>query len=194
MNNTVWSLTQLQKSIIQGSALGDGYIRQMPGRKDAFLEINHSIKAKEYVDWKFSNLKNLCLSSPKERIIDERRIAYRFFTCQHSEITEIYEKFYENKKKRFPKNFELDPISLAVWFMDDGSRTKKGDFYLNSQQFSMNDQKKMLHALRVIGIRARLNKDKKYHRIRIYKESIPKLIDIIKPWIVPSMKYKIVEL
>jgi len=78
MNNTVGSLTQLQKSIIQGSALGDGYIRQMPGRKDAFLEINHSIKAKEYVDWKFSNLKNLCLSSPKERIIDERRILNTF--------------------------------------------------------------------------------------------------------------------
>ena len=52
MDNTVGSLTQLQKSVIAGSLLGDGYVRIVPGRKNAFLEINHSWKAKEYVDWK----------------------------------------------------------------------------------------------------------------------------------------------
>ena len=52
MDNTVGSLTQLQKSLIAGSILGDGYMRIIPGRKNAFLEINHSYRAKEYVDWK----------------------------------------------------------------------------------------------------------------------------------------------
>jgi len=50
MDNTVGSLTQLQKSIIIGCILGDGYLRIFPGRKNALLEINHSLKAKEYVD------------------------------------------------------------------------------------------------------------------------------------------------
>lgn len=89
MDNTVGSLTQLQKSVIVGSLLGDGYIRIMLGRKDAFLEINHSIKAKEYVDWKYSVLKNICKSSPQKRKSGENRIAYRFFTKQHSEITDL---------------------------------------------------------------------------------------------------------
>jgi len=53
MDNTVGSLTQFQKFVIIGSILGDGYIRIIPGRQDAFLEINHSLKAKKYVDWKF---------------------------------------------------------------------------------------------------------------------------------------------
>ena len=50
MDNTVGSLTQIQLSVIIGSILGDGYVRIIDGRKNAFLEINHSLKAKEYVE------------------------------------------------------------------------------------------------------------------------------------------------
>ena len=93
-----------------------------------------------------------------------------------------------------PKGFRLDPLMLAVWFMDDGSKTKKGDVYLNCQQFDFQSQRRLLHALRLLGIRARMNKDKKYYRIRIYKESIPRLLELIKPYLVPSMEYKVAGL
>ena len=187
------SLTQLQKSLIIGSILGDGYIRIVPNRRDAFLEINHSIKAKSYVDWKYSILRNICKSPPKIRKIDEKRIGYRFFTKQHKEITEILNRFYKNGKKIIPSNLKLDPIILAVWFMDDGSKSRKSDVYLNSQQFSFSDQRKLLHALRQIGLKARLNRDKGYYRIRFFKESIPKLNKIISPYIIPSMRYKLLS-
>lgn len=193
MDNTVGSLTQLQKSVIIGSVLGDGYLRIIPGRKDAFLEVNHSIKAKEYVDWKYSVLKNICISEPKKRVIDEKRTAYRFFTRQHPEITKLLKMFYKNGLKTIPSGIELDPVILAIWYMDDGS--KSGDnVYLNSQQFSLNDQKRLLYILRMLDLRARLNKDKIYYRIRFYKESVPKFIKIIKPFIIDSMKYKIAGL
>ena len=194
MDNTVGSLTQLQKSVIIGCILGDGHVRKMPGRMDAFLEVNHSIKAKEYVDLKYSILKNICESPPKKREIDQKRTAYRFFTKQHPEITELYKLFYQNGRKVIPKGFRLDPLMLAVWFMDDGSKTKKGDVYLNCQQFDFQSQRRLLHALRLLGIRARMNKDKKYYRIRIYKESIPRLLELIKPYLVPSMEYKVAGL
>ena len=58
MDNTAGSLTQLQKSFIIGTLLGDGYIRQVKGRQNAFLEVNHSITQKEYVEWKYELLKN----------------------------------------------------------------------------------------------------------------------------------------
>lgn len=190
MDNTVGSLTQLQRSLIIGSVLGDGYIRIMPGRKDAFLEVNHSIKAKEYVDWKYSVLKNICNSEPKERKTNEDRVAYRFFTKQNSEITEIYNLFYKDGKKIIPKELKIDPIILSVWFMDDGSKSRN-NFYLNTQQFSMIDQKRLLHELRQVGLKARLNRDKKYYRIRFLIESVPKLIEIVSPYIIPSMRYKI---
>lgn len=194
MDNTVGNLTQLQREVIIGCILGDGYLRRLPGRANAFLEINHSLKAKQYVDWKYSILKDITVSSPKKRKIDQQRTGYRFFTKQHPEITRLYYQFYEKERKKIPANVELTPLSLAVWFMDDGSKTKKGDVYFNSQQFSFKDQRRLLHALRKWGIRGRLNKDKNYYRIRIYKESIPRLIEIIKPYILPSLKYKIAGL
>ena len=193
MDNTVGRLNQKQKSLIYGSLLGDGYMRIMEGRKDAFLEINHSIKAKKYVDWKFNILKNICISPPKERNTNEGRVAYRFFTKQNSELTKIYDLFYKNKKKVIPKSLVLDPMTLAIWYMDDGSKTSKSDVYLNTQQFSMRDQKFLLHILRKdVGVKARLNKDKKYYRIRILKESIKTFMNFINNEMEDSMKYKLI--
>jgi len=99
MDNTVGSLTQLQKSVIIGTLLGDGYLRVIPGRKNAILEINHSFKAKDYVDWKYFVLKNVTRSSPKIRKNNKGRIAYRFYTKQLPELTEMYRLFYKNNKK-----------------------------------------------------------------------------------------------
>ncbi len=192
MDNTAGSLTKFERSIIIGSALGDGYIRIMPGRNDAFLEINHSLKAKDYVDYKYQSLKRLVISTPKARESNEGRNAYRFFTKQHKDITNIYKLFYKNGRKIIPNNLKLDPISLAIWYMDDGSKSRDRDIYLNTQQFPINEQKKLLNFLRVMGIKARLNKDKKYYRIRILKESIGDFMKIISPHVIPSMKYKLV--
>ena len=200
MDNTVGRLSEQQKSLIIGSILGDGYIRQLPGRADAFLEINHSSKAKEYVDYKYSILKNICESSPKERFTDElhTKKAYRFYTKQHKDITTLYEQFYKNNKKVIPRNLTIDPIVLAIWYMDDGSKTQHKlndaniNVYLNTQQFSLADQKYLLHLLRQIGISARLNKDKIYYRIRILKESLPLFMKMIDTQVIESMRYKMV--
>ncbi len=78
MDNTVGSLTQLQKSVIIGSLLGDGYVRKIPGRKDAFLEINHSFAQRDYVDWKYKMFENVSGNPPKRRKGNGGRIAYRF--------------------------------------------------------------------------------------------------------------------
>lgn len=185
-------LTSVQKSVIIGSILGDGYLRVTRGRNDAFLEINHSLKAKEYVDWKYKILKNLVKSPPKQRENGKKwKIAYRFYTRQHPELTCLLKKFYRNGRKVIPKDLELNPLILAVWFIDDGSKTKKSNVYLNTQQFSFKDQRRLLYLLRKLGIEARLNKNKKYYRIRILKESIQKLNKLIGPYIIPPMRYKL---
>ena len=201
MDNTVGRLSVQQKSLIVGSILGDGYIRLLPGRTDAFLEINHSAKAKEYVDYKYSVLKTICESPPKERFTDELKTkkAYRFYTKQHTEITSLYKDFYKNGKKIIPHNLKLDPIILAIWYMDDGSKTQNKEnranlnIYLNTQQFSLKDQKYLLYLLREIGVNARLNKDKQYYRIRILKESVKVFMTIIDKHMTESMRYKFVD-
>lgn len=191
MDNTVGSLTQFQKSLIEGTILGDGYIRTIEGRADAFLEVNHSIHQKEYVDWKYQVLEPIVKSAPKTRRGNGDRIAYRFFTQQLPYLSLMQDRFYYRKKKIIPSNLDLTPMKLAVWYMDDGSKCRSSDVYLNTQQFDYSDQKKLITKLSELGLEARLNKDKQYYRIRFLKSSVPKLFRTIQPHMTESMSYKL---
>ena len=190
MDNTVGSLTQEQKSIIIGSILGDGYLRIVPGRKNAFLEINHSISEKDYVDWKHQELKNLVKSPPKARKGKGERIAYRFFTKQHPEITKLYQEFYQDREKVIP-NFKLNPLIIAVWFMDDGSKSYQ-TYYLNTQRFDYQSQERLIQMLKKqYGIESSLNRDKEYYRLRIKQSSAERFKVLIQNYIIPTMEYKL---
>lgn len=185
------SLTPYQKSVIIGSLLGDGYVRTMPGRRDSFLEINHAFHQRAYVDWKHDVLRSITASGPKTRKSNGGRIAYRFNTRQHPYLSFLRKQFYKSDKKVIPKDLTLDPVILAVWFMDDGSRCRAQDVYLNTQQFDLKDQNVLLDALREMQLFASLNKDKEYQRIRFFKSSIPRLHELVTPHIIPSMRYKL---
>lgn len=191
MGNTVGSLTQEQDSIIVGSLLGDGYLRIVPGRKNALLEINHCFKQKDYVDWKYEKLKAIVKTPPKMRKSNGGRIAYRFFTRQNSNLSDFYREFYKQSKKILPKNLKINPLVLAVWFMDDGSRSRN-TYYLNTQQFNVGFQQQLIEVLKSdYGICCSLNKDKEYTRIRIKQESAGNFRKLISEYIIPSMKYKL---
>ena len=181
------SLTEKQKAIIEGSLLGDGAMRC---KTNALLEINHSFKQKAYVDWKYEKLRNLTSSPPKARRGKGVRIAYRFTTRSLPELTEFYRRFYRSGKKAIPNDLKLNPLSLAVWFMDDGCKSYRA-VYLNTQQFDQESLLKLIRLLRgQYQITARLNKDKQYRRLRIAVESVARLKNIIEPYILPAFKYK----
>ena len=187
------SLTQEQKSLIIGTILGDGYVRIIPKRKNAFLEVNHSATQKEYVYWTYKILKSVVRSGPKLRNGNGNRVACRFYTQCLPEITQLFDYFYKNKKKLIPNDLKIDALSLAVWFMDDGSRSRN-TLYLNTQQFSAFDQsvlQKLL--LDMFGIRSTLNKDKIYQRIRIVTQDAIKFCNLIREYIPESMQYKLVS-
>jgi len=134
--NTVGSLTKTQSSVVNGSLLGDGAMRC---KVNALLEVNHCLEQKFYVDWKYQQVANLVLTQPKSRKGNGKRMAYRFTTRSLPELTKFYTWFYPNKIKVIPSNLVLEPLSLAVWFMDDGCKSYKA-LYLNTQQFDNNSQ------------------------------------------------------
>lgn len=186
------SLTQEQKSLMIGTILGDGYLRIIPRRKNAFLEVNHSASQKDYVNWKYSVLQSIVKSGPKLKNGNGHRIACRFYTRCHSEITDLFRYFYKDGKKIIPNDLDIDPMGLAVWFMDDGSKSG-GSLYLNTQQFSVGDQHKLQKLLLdKFGIGSNLNKDKEYMRIRLITKDAKKFCDIIRQFIPQSMQYKLV--
>lgn len=191
MVDTVGSLTQFQRSVIIGSLLGDGHLRIFPGRSNALLEINHSFRQKEYVDWKYSTLMNVSASPPKARNGSQGRVAYRFHSKQLSALTEFHGLFYGSGRKAIPDGLRLNPVILAVWYMDDGSKCGENNYYLNTQQYALSDQEKLRERLRNIGLESRLNKDKIYWRLRFLGASAERLKKIILPHIIPSMSYKL---
>ena len=191
--NTAGSLSQIQHAVLLGSILGDGCLRRQKGKLNALLEINHSVKYKEYVDWKYKIFQSYILSPPKQRNGNGKRVAYRFTTRSLPVFTEYFLKFYSTGYKKIPVDIEIDELALAVWFMDDGNKSRSS-FYLNTQQLDLEDQLKLIELLqKKFNIKSSLNRDKQYFRIRIATESASKFRSMISPHILEIFKYKICE-
>jgi hypothetical protein len=187
MGDTVGSLSEVQHAIIVGSLLGDGSMRC---KTNALLEINHSFDQRTYVDWKYRQLVELVRTPPKVRNGNGGRVACRFVTRSLPVLTPYFRLFYEKGRKRIPE-VELSPLTLAVWFMDDGCRSRTA-VYLNTQQFDVLSQESLLRMLREQwGINGALNRDKCYHRIRLSVDGTRRLVELIEPHLLPEFRYKL---
>lgn len=182
------SLTERQKSILIGMLLGDGSLRK---KRNTLVEVNHSISQKDYVLWLYSELRDLVATSPVSRISGKNRLAIRFTTRSLRCLNEFYTQFYPGGCKSIPIDLQLDPLSISVWYMDDGSLCGESDVYLNTQQFSLKDQNILIECLKRYRVKARVNRDKTYFRLRIIKDYIPNFVSLIIDNIHPSMLYKI---
>jgi hypothetical protein len=187
VGNTVGSLLEPQHSIVIGTLLGDGAMRC---KTNALLEINHSVRQQTYVDWKFGHLAELVSTSPKQRAGNGGRTAYRFVTRSLPELTPYYRLFYSEGRKVAPE-VALTPLAMAVWMMDDGSRSRRA-LYLNTQQFDVASQHRLLRLLEEQwGIAGTLNRDKCYHRIRLSVVGTARFAEVVSPHVVPEFKYKL---
>lgn len=181
------TLTSDQRSVIVGSLLGDGAMRC---KANALLEVNHSARQRTYVDWKYRVLADLVATPPRARATNGGRTAYRFVTRSLPALTPFYRTFYPDGSKTVP-DVQITPLALAVWLMDDGSRSYRA-VYLNTQQFSVAEQIRLATMLeRQFGIVARLNKDKTYYRLRIAVSSVPRLRELVAPYLLPELAYKL---
>lgn len=185
------SLTSIQHAVLVGSLLGDGTLRKQGTRTNALLEVNHSLQSKGYVDWKFMIFQSYVLTPPKRRLGNGNRVAYRFTTQSLPVLTSYHDWFYKDGCKQIPSDLLLNPLILAAWFMDGGSKSRSAS-YLNTQQFSYQDQILLSGLLkRDFGISSSMNRDKQYFRLRITTESTKRLIDIIQPFVLPYFRYKL---
>jgi len=61
------SLTQIQKEVLIGTLLGDGCLLVNVYGKNYRLYIEHSVKQKNYLEWKYEIFREWCLSQPKDK-------------------------------------------------------------------------------------------------------------------------------
>lgn len=197
-------LTSEQRAVIIGSLLGDGTMRIGEGAKNANFKVEQGLDQKEYVEWKYSFLKPFVFTGPRiscryRENGEQYAKSWWFRTIRHQILTEIYEQFYLGEKYRTGRKIipasmqqDLTPLVLATWIMDDGSYQKE-KIDISTYSFSLKEIRFLQKCLKnVYKIEAAYYRDRdKGYRMYFKKRETKKLIQIIHPYIIPSMMYKI---
>lgn len=85
----------------------------------------------------------------------------------------------------------IDPLGLAIWYMDDGSNNGDG-ITLNTHSFTVEEQKLLQNLLlNKFQITTTLVKDRSKFKIAIGSHEYQKFINIVKPHAIESMNYKV---
>lgn len=180
-------LNKKQLDLVVGSLLGDGYLAKTT-RGFAF-RVNHGLNQISYVNWKYEILAPFVQTKPKAH-----KSCYYFRTISHQIFADLHKKFYKGGKKIIPFSLlkaNLNPFILSIWIMDDGSKDGR-QLRINSQSFSEGENKSLKELLWAkLGINVNLNRDKDRFRLRVQSSSMEKLIDMVSPYIIPSMLYKL---
>jgi hypothetical protein len=197
--NFMISLSKEQKSILFGIILGDGYL-QKTGRKNARLRLEHGGKQKEYLFWKVKKLEKLFQGKPKylERIHPISKRNYNYWRHQSQStpyLGKLRNIFYPNDKKKIPEDLEkyLGPITLAVWYMDDGYYYLRDNCsYLYLGNVSQKEAKIVDQALlKKFNITTKVKQKKKGYAIYFSPKETQKLKNFIKDYILNQFIYKL---
>lgn len=187
-------LTEEQKAVLIGTILGDGHLAENWSKTNYRLKVGQSYQQKEYVEWKYEVFKDWVLTKPK---LHRATNSIRFGTVSHPELTSFHNMFYKGRKKVIPRNIGnlLSPLTLAVWFMDDGNVRRVGNavygYYINSHSFSESENKYLAHIMESkYGFRSMVLKNHGKHRIYIGSDR-EKFTNVVRENIISSLHYKL---
>jgi len=192
-------LTEIEKDIVIGTLLGDGCL-ETNGRY-VRLRIDHSEKQKDYVFWKYFQLYKLAASKPRFVAYYDKRTGktykhWRFDTISSEIFVPFKYLFYEHTKKQIPGNIEkllVRPLSLAVWFMDDGYRRRdcKGA-YFNTQAYSQQGQRLLQEMLeKNFGIKTKIHWARGKSKLYISSHEFDAFRDLLEFKAIPCLEEKL---
>lgn len=193
------SISKRQQDFIVGTLLGDGCLYK-EGKNTLYkLSFCHCEAQFEYFHWKVAYMDPFINGFNKN--VDKRgnSVMYHAATICHKDYKKFADMFYdENRKKSVPNNLDmyLTPLSLAVWFCDDGNLNEGVNARFSTMGFDYKDHEKLQsYLLRCFDLRSKIfeykYKSKLYYGLSMNKKNTQKLSDIIRPHIVECMKYKI---
>jgi len=201
-------LSEIQKQVIYGSLLGDCY------RFGNGVAFKQSIVHESYLTHIFEIFKQHCVCEDVRKIVsyDDRyntkNVTVSFYTRNHSQIKSICNEFYVNDIKTINKNIldKLTALSVAYWFMDDGLSEiiKNGDdgrfysfggsrIYTCSFTYEENVLLKnwFMEKFDISCVIKFKNKNMTSPYLLFYVSEANKLRNIIRPFVVDSMLYKV---
>lgn len=199
-----------------GNLLGDGSLEKR--HNSTRFVLSQEGKNQEYLHWLHTQyvLYGYCSEQKPiqyKRITKGNKIRWtlRFRTWSYSSFNWLYNAFYIFPdpcatrfpffpKKRIPENIAewLTPLSLAVWFMDDGSvsgNASTGGLKIATNCFTKCDLQRVQKVLQTkfhVGCCLQLAKKNSYQYVLAFgQKDATRFAQHILPWVHPSMQYKL---
>jgi uracil-DNA glycosylase family 4 len=187
-------LSQLAFDVVCGTVLGDGCLQG----GSSCLTVSHSARQLDYALFKTNLLAELKPSLEQREVAIAAGGAREYpvvlaRTRAHRALRTLRRDFYRPRKVVPPWIAErLNPRMLAIWFMDDGyTRIRPGGrrplAEIATVCFSDADIQALIHGLRRMGLPAKALRG----RIHFDVDTTRRLSEIIAPYIIETMRYKL---
>jgi len=192
--------SEREKSIMIGTLLGDASMQ-----KSGLITLSHSIKQLEYIEFKRNLLKNISCSEIKYSERKDKRTERIYFISsfiiRSTEFGKSIFNYLYNDKKIISKEIlkYYNEEAMAIHFMDDGCMAKPHNVkyhFFATNAFDYNSVSLLKeHMKEKFNLNTRIqivgkNKDQ-YELCIVGKESNKNFENIIKPYCIESMYYKI---
>lgn len=204
-------LSDKAKSVILGTILGDGSLKIQNTYSNAGLQIRHSEAQKDYFLWKADMLKEIATDrsiSVQKADGYSKNGKWRFVSKRLPSLTELHHLTYRHNRLRIKRTWlnQMTPLSLAVWWCDDGSLIsyggRKGVFCTDGfDEASVRTLARYLevvwdiHAIVAPVGQKRDGRQERYWRLWIRStEELQKFLRIILPHVPQSMLSKTILL
>ncbi|HEX6596804.1 MAG TPA: recombinase RecA, partial [Acidimicrobiales bacterium] len=195
-------LSDFQWEVVRGGLMGDGALSPTRSGGGARFRFGHAAKQSAYADWKASLFGNV----DKSRSVRASDGAVFYDVTPLPELAELRRSVYLDGKKSYDDDFlkRLTPLSLAIWYMDDGSfsmrvkglqeRTVEGsgrsEICVEAMAPDTRDRF-VSYLASTWGITPRLTSRAGKAVLAFSKDETAKLHALIAPFVHPSMEYKL---
>ncbi|MDQ3978776.1 MAG: recombinase RecA [Actinomycetota bacterium] len=197
-----YRLSDFQLEVVRGGLMGDGALSSTKSGGGARFRFGHGAKQVVYCDWKAGLFANV----DKSRSVRDSDGAVYYDLTPLPELAELRRVVYQGRKKVFDENFlkHLTPLSLAIWYMDDGTfslrakgvqvRTHNGSGRSEICVEAMEPATRLRvaeHLRDTWGITPRLVSRAGKAVFVFSKDETAKLHALIAPFVHPSLEYKL---
>lgn len=163
------------------------------------IRIDHYNKHKAYIFWLAQELLPFSLKSrqivERDKRTGKHYSRWHFSTKSLPIFDEFRALFYRDGRKIIPPLLYevLSPLSLAVWYMDDGFRRQDSrGFYLCTSSFTEEEQKLLQEILQTtFGFKTNIHHQHTLGRIFIPSAYADMFNNLVKPFILPEFQYKL---
>ena len=189
------------KQILLGLMLGDGHFTAFYGRSaTSALDMKADSRYLPYLQWLHRELAPIGVSELRPK---KNYHQHRFYTKRTKEIGELRALFYPEGKKIIPdeiKKLLKSPLSLAVWYQDDGTLDCRDKYHYNAlfatHCFSFDECRLLADTLKEnfeLDVRVAKCRMRNVLRYRLYvvSKSMDRFMELITPYINSCFTYKI---